>query len=259
MPQFLEYFFTPEDAKFLASLGFNCVRIPVNYRHFIDGRDPSVIKAEGFRLVDRIVDACAAEGIYTIIDMHTFPGGQNHGWHSDSGINKPLFWEFKDLQDRMVNLWVEIAKHYKGNTWVNIPKPIQSHIQVELTFWDKVAGYNPMNEPADPEQVQLQAFYSRIEKAIHQVDPDHILFLDGNTYAMDFSAFKEVLPNCVYSIHDYATMGFPAGEPYVGSPEQNEALQKQYERKAKFMKTHKVPVSGALWFAVCLYPVADLG
>ncbi|KAK0707133.1 glycoside hydrolase superfamily [Lasiosphaeria miniovina] len=220
--KFLEYFFTSSDAKFLASLGINCVRIPINYRYFMDDLNPSVIKPEGFKLVDRIVDACAAEGLYTILDMHTFPGGQNQGWHCDTGIHKALFWEFKDLQDRMVNLWVEIAKHYRGNTWV--------------------AGYNPMNEPGDPDHVNLQAFYRRVEKAIREVDAHHMLFLDGNTYAMDFSAFKEVLPNCVYAIHDYATMGFPAGEPYVGSPAQKERLQKSYERKVEFMKAHGVPI-----------------
>lgn len=220
--KFLEYFFMPEDAKFLASLGLNCIRIPINHRHFMDDLNPSVIKPEGFRLIDRIVDLCAAEGLYTILDMHTFPGGQNQGWHSDSGIHKALFWDFKDFQDRMVNLWVEIARHYKGNTWV--------------------AGYNPMNEPADPKHVDLQAFYSRVEPAIRAVDPDHILYLDGNTYAMDFSAFKEVLPNCVYAIHDYATMGFPAGEPYTGTAEQKDFLQKSYERKVQFMKQHKVPI-----------------
>lgn len=32
--QFLEYFFTEEDAKFFKSLGLNCIRIPFNYRHF---------------------------------------------------------------------------------------------------------------------------------------------------------------------------------------------------------------------------------
>lgn len=100
-----------------------------------------------------------------------------------------------------------------------------------------------MNEPADPSHVGLQAWYKRAEKAIREVDPDHILFLDGNTYSMDFTAFKEVLPNCVYAMHDYATMGFPAGDPYVGSPEQNDFLQRQYNRKVEFMKAHGVPVS----------------
>ncbi len=84
----------------------------------MDDMNPSVIRPEGFRLVDRIVDAGAAEGIYTIIDLHICPGGQNQGWHSDSGIHKAMFLDFKDLQDRVVDLWVAIAKHYAGNTWV---------------------------------------------------------------------------------------------------------------------------------------------
>lgn len=110
----------------------------------------------------------------------------------------------------------------------------------------KVAGYNPMNEPADPKHTGLQVFYSRVERAIREVDPDHILFLDGNTYSMDFTAFKEVLPNCVYAIHDYASMGFPGGDPYVGTPEQKEFLQRQYNRKVEFMKAHEVPVRTSL-------------
>lgn len=91
----------------------------MNHRHFIDDRNPSVLKPDGFKLLGRIIDACASQGIYTVIDMHTFPGGQNHGWHCDSAVNKPLFWDYKVLQDQMINLWVEIAKYYKGNTWVS--------------------------------------------------------------------------------------------------------------------------------------------
>lgn len=49
-------------------------------------------------------------------------------------------------------------------------------------------------------------FYERVEKAIRAVDPNHILWLDGNTFAMDFKAFKSTLPNCVYALHDYAVV-----------------------------------------------------
>lgn len=75
------------------------------------------------------------------------------------------------------------------------------------------------------------------------MDPDHILFLDGNTYAMDFTGFEEVLPNCVYAIHDYASFGFPAGDPYVGTPKQKEALRRSYERNVEFIKGRGVPIS----------------
>lgn len=98
-----------------------------------------------------------------------------------------------------------------------------------------------MNEPASPEQHLVPAFYERIEKAIRTVDPNHILFLDGNTYSMDFSAFKNVLPNTVYAFHDYATYGFPMREQYVGTEEQKQHLQRQFDRKMQFMKEKGVP------------------
>lgn len=86
---------------------------------------------------------------------------QNADWHCDSGIHVALFWEHKEFQDRPIRLWEAIAARYKGNAWV--------------------AGYNPLNEPADEEHVRLLDWYKRVEEAIRKVDPEHILFLDGNT------------------------------------------------------------------------------
>lgn len=112
------------------------------------------------------------------------PGGQNPDWHSDNPTSYAAFWDYKDHQDRTVWLWEQIASRYKTNPWV--------------------AGYNPLNEPCDPQHVRLPAFYARVEKAIRAIDPDHILWLDGNTFAMEWKGFDTVLPNCVYAMHDYA-------------------------------------------------------
>jgi hypothetical protein len=38
--------------------------------------NPRVLKTEGFKHLDRVVDLCAKHGIYTILDLHTLPGGQ---------------------------------------------------------------------------------------------------------------------------------------------------------------------------------------
>ena len=54
--KWLEYFFTNADAKYFASLGLNCIRIPFNYRHFEDDMNPRVLKDEGFKHLDRVVD-----------------------------------------------------------------------------------------------------------------------------------------------------------------------------------------------------------
>ncbi|KAG9043304.1 hypothetical protein FS837_009767 [Tulasnella sp. UAMH 9824] len=199
--KFLEYFFTEKDAQFFASLGFNCIRIPLNYRHIEDDANPGVFLERGFQWLDRVINLCAAEGIYTIIDLHAAPGGQNGDWHCDTGIHMAFFWEYVEFQNRTIAIWEELARRYKGNTWV--------------------AGFNPLNEPCDEEHYRLLAFYERVEKAIRAIDPDHILFWDGNTFAADFSKFGDPLPNSVYAIHDYSNFGFPSSpEPYKGTPEQ---------------------------------------
>ena len=100
--------------------------------------------------------------IYTILDLHAAPGGQNQDWHSDNPTGYAAFWDHKHFQDRVVNLWKVIAKRYRGNPWI--------------------AGYNPLNEPADSEWTRLLCFYDRIEAVIRGIDPEHILFLEGNTY-----------------------------------------------------------------------------
>ncbi|KAF4833678.1 Beta-xylosidase [Colletotrichum tropicale] len=235
----LHYYFTEADAALFASLGLNCLRVPFNYRHFMDDDNPGVIKKSGFELLDRVVNFCAKYNIYVILDLHAVPGGQNQDWHSDSGISRALFWEFKDFQDRAIQLWEALATHYKGNK--------------------VIAGYNPLNEPADPKHTRLIAWYERAEKAIRAIDPDHILFLDGNTYAMDFSAFnpEKTLPNSVYSCHDYSLYGFPLPEQYDGTDAQKQKLRASLKRKVEFMQKAGVPIWNGEWGPVYQDPATD--
>ncbi|KAF2503107.1 putative glucanase [Lophium mytilinum] len=218
----LENFFTEADAKFVASKGLNCLRIPFNYRHFEDDMNPRVLKEKGFKHLDRVIDLCAKEKIYTILDMHTVPGGQNPDWHADNRTNYAAFWDYKDHQDRTIWLWEQIAARYKDNAWV--------------------AGYNPINEPCDPEHWRLPAFYARLEPAIRKIDPHHILWLDGNTFAMEWKFFEEPLPNCVYALHDYTMFGFPKGQIYTGAQHQKNALELQLLQKAEIMYKFKTPI-----------------
>jgi endoglucanase len=45
--------------------------------------------------------------------------------------------------------------------------------------------------------------------AVRPVDPEHIVFLEGNTFSMDFSGFDKVFPNTVYAVDDYCGFSFP--------------------------------------------------
>ena len=240
----LHHFFTDSDAAYFASLGLNCIRIPFNYRHFIDDMDPDNLKQSGFDWLDRCVDICARHNLYAVLDLHAVPGGQNQDWHSDSGLSHAAFWDFKDHQDRAIQLWVALAKHYKGNPFI--------------------AGYNLLNEPADESKTasghygdRLIKWYERVEKKVRTVDPDHMIFIDGNTYAMDFRAFPDKpLPNAVYACHDYSFLGFPIGEQYEGSEDQNAKLRSSFERKVQFMREKNVPIWNGEFGPVYHYAIA---
>ncbi|EMD35775.1 glycoside hydrolase family 5 protein [Gelatoporia subvermispora B] len=230
--KFLEHFFAEPDAAFFKSLSLNCIRIAIGYRHFEDDMNPRVLKPSCFKHLDRVVAACAKHGIYTILDMHTAPGGQNGGWHSDHGTHIASFWMHKDFQDRLVWLWREVADHYKDEKWI--------------------AGYNPMNEPADPEHSGLVSYYDRVHAAISSVDTNHILFLDGNTYATDFSGFPEDAatrwPGAAYAIHDYSVYGFPkTPEPYARTEEQLRRMRRSYEKKREWMDQRGLCVWNGEW------------
>jgi len=224
--EFYKNYFTVPDAEYIQSLGLNLVRIPINYHLFEDDMDPGVIKEEAFEHLDRVIDLCAKHHIYTIIDLHALPGFQNQHWHSDNPTHKALFWVHKDFQDRALHLWEVVAEHYKDQPWV--------------------AGYDLINEPADPTGKKVFPYYKRLYDAIRKKDPNHIIFLEGNRYSIDFDMFTEIWDNVVYANHDYAGPGFMDGGDYPGYSRgryiNKDTLEQDFLKKSEFMFSHHVPV-----------------
>jgi endoglucanase len=223
---FLTHFFGAEDAAFIASLGLNCVRIPVNYRHWEDDARPGEIDPRGFAHLDRAIDACAAAGLYTVIDLHAVPGAQNHHWHSDNPFHRPLFWQHRQFQDRAVGLWEAIASRYADRP--------------------EVAGYNLLNEPADASGTALVDFYRRLVAAVRAVDGRHMVFLDGNRYAREFPGFGDPFENAVYSVHQYPEPGAADGGPYpgitAGHHVDRRAVEAEFRTMTRYMHERDLPV-----------------
>ncbi|WP_406047071.1 glycoside hydrolase family 5 protein [Kribbella sp. NBC_00889] len=224
--RFYETFFADADAAYLASLGLNCVRVAINYRHFEDDDRPGHLKDEGFRLLDRAVDICTRHGLYVVIDLHAAPGFQNQRWHSDNPTHTSLFWRHRDFQDRVVHLWEALADRYRDSPWV--------------------AGYNLLNEPADPSGEVVGAFYTRLRTAIRAIDPETVLFLDGNRHATEFGLFGEPWPNTVYSVHDYALAGFADAGDYPGISRgryvDQDTVEAKFLERTQYMRETGTPI-----------------
>ncbi len=226
--RFLDAFFSEADAEYMASLGLNHVRIPFNYRHFESDDRPFELKEQGFALLDRAVQDCARHGLYVILDFHALPGSQNQHWHSDNPTHWSHFWSQRHFQDRAVHLWEALADRYRGNPWI--------------------AGYNIMNEPGDAGGKAIKPFYDRAVEAVRAVDPDHVIFLDGNRYSTDFTPFEgfDVYPNVVYAAHDYKTPGLVFGGPYPGVTKgqyvDRDEVERGFVKRTEFMRQTGTPI-----------------
>jgi hypothetical protein len=184
-------YITETDIQRLAELGYNSVRPALNSRLFLDANNAPDLQAEGFQLLDRLVSACKAHGVYVVIDMHAAPGGQTGQNIDDSANNEPELFTNPKHQDELVALWEALARRYKDEP--------------------AVAGYDLLNEPlpartgaAHAHKAQLEPLYRRVTAAIRAIDPKHIIILEGADWSNDWSVFTKPFDrNLVYQFHYY--------------------------------------------------------
>ena len=109
-----------------------------------------------------------------------------------------------------------------------------------------MAGYNIMNEPADPKGSRVEPFYRRVMQAVRAIDSDHMLFLEGNRYSTEFHMFGDPLPNVVYTNHDYALAGFMDAGPYPGVSRgeyvDRQALEDKFLKRSEYMLEYDIPM-----------------
>ncbi|EHO43111.1 glycoside hydrolase family 5 [Caldithrix abyssi DSM 13497] len=178
---------TRADIQLIASWGFNLIRLPFNYRLLSPEGQPGVYLEEGFAVIDSLIEWCRAHRLYVVLDMHCAPGGQNADNISDSDGFEARLWTETANQDRTVEIWQKIAQRYANDT--------------------TVVGYDLLNEPVLPQgypATELRSLYMRITSAIRQVDPNHIVFIEGNWYGTDFTSLTPPWDaNLSYSFHKY--------------------------------------------------------
>ncbi len=183
--KYRENYVTRADIAMLHRAGFNAVRVPMHYQ-FFESDD-----AEGFRLLDRVVGLCRAEGLYVILDMHAAPGGQT-GANIDDSAGYPWLFQSPQEQQHLAAIWRRLAKHYRDEP--------------------AVLGYDLLNEPIPhfaqlrPLHASLEPVYKQVVQAIREVDTHHIVFLGGAEWDTDFTVFgKPFDRNAVYTFHKYWT------------------------------------------------------
>ena len=181
------------DIDSMKAWGFNSVRLPMHYNLFTLPIEEEPVPGEntwleiGFELTDSLISWCKQNELYVVLDLHAAPGGQGYDAAiSDYNPANPSLWQSEENRNKMVALWKRLAEIYSDEDWV--------------------AGYDLLNEPNWdlPGNTAMRALYEEVTDSIRTVDPDHIIFIEGNWWANDFTGLTPPWDdNLVYSPHKY--------------------------------------------------------
>lgn len=218
-------FIKKSDFDHVAELGFNCIRLPFHY-NLLEPQAGFYSEA-GLDILDDVLDWAGENRLYVILDMHAVPGAQNADWHSDS-TGEALFWKNADYRRRALDLWKMLAGRYKDKEYL--------------------AGYDVLNETVWPDAKALNGYYHDAIAAIRSVDQNHIIFLEGNTWATDVACLDQFEDdNYALSIHSYEplsfTFNFVPHLRYPGRASSNATLiQKHLAQYKEISDRRQVPV-----------------
>lgn len=190
---FLNNMITEKDVDALKKWGFNSIRLPMHYNLFTLPVEKEPIEGQntwlktGFKLTDNLLSWCKKYKIYLILDLHAAPGGQGTDRPiADVDTLKPSLWESEANQKKTIALWKKLAEKYKDEEWIG--------------------GYDLINETNYKLEgnIALKNLFSGITNEIRRIDRKHIIFIEGNQFANDYTGLTPPWDNnIVYSFHKY--------------------------------------------------------
>lgn len=173
--------FQEEDFQIVSDLGFDFVRLPVNYR-FWSPDEPFQIEEDKMGFLDEAIAWGQRYGIHVNLALHRAPGycvAKNPAEPFD------LFTDEKGLQVFMLH-WRTLTKRYRGIG--------------NLSF-------NLVNEPANVTPEQHARVMRHAADAIHEADPSRLCIADGYAFGNEPSLALADLGVTAQSCRGYLPKG----------------------------------------------------
>lgn len=150
--------FVESDFEWIAELGFNFVRLPMDYRCWIESGDWTKLREDVLREIDEAVQFGEKYGIHVCINFHRAPG------YTVARPPEPKsLWTDEEAQRVCAMHWGHFAKRYKG-----LPNS-------QLSF-------NLFNEPARIDPQVHRKVVERMLEAIREQDEQRLVICDGRDW-----------------------------------------------------------------------------
>lgn len=172
-------FFTEKDVKYIASLGFDHIRIPIDEEQMFD--EAGNKEPEAFALLHRAIKQCLQENLRVIVDLHIL---RSHHFNAE---DKPLFFKAA-AQEAFYECWRKLSAELR-----NYPT--------------SMVAYELMNEPVadDPEDWNLIAYTCYLE--VRDREPERVVVIGSNRWQSHETVKDLKVPegdrNIIISFHYY--------------------------------------------------------
>ena len=185
--EYFNTFITEEDIEEIAALGFDHVRVPVDY-NVLEDEEGNVLEA-GFNHLEDCRRWCADRGLNMLIDLH-----ECYGYSFDplKDMDRRAFFYDEALQARFLNLWREIAERFKDHADQIAFEPLN-----EIVLYDVAQAWNDLA--------------GRYIKLMRSIIPDCRLVIGGVCYNSVLTVPLLDLPTTegiIYNFHCYEPLIF---------------------------------------------------
>jgi aryl-phospho-beta-D-glucosidase BglC (GH1 family) len=179
--------FTEKEFRLIHELGFNFVRLPLDYRTYTQPGNWDQFLESEVQEIDNAVNWGMQYDVHVCINLHRAPGFCVN--ETTLPPNQRLnLWTDTVAQDAFVMHWEFFASRYK-----DIPQ-------------DKLS-FNLVNEPANVTAEVYIPIMQRAIEGIHNISPDRIIFVDGLEYGRILLPELKDEPYIAQAIHCYDPFG----------------------------------------------------
>lgn len=146
--------FTRDDVAFLAGLGFDHLRLPVDEEQLWD--EAGKPEPEAFALLDQALDWCAEHGLRAIVDLHILRS------HHFNNRERPL-WTRPEAQERFLQCWRDLSAALGR-------RPVER------------VAYELMNEPVADDPEDWNRLVARATAVVREREPRRTVVVGSNRW-----------------------------------------------------------------------------
>lgn len=172
-------FITEEDVKFIASIGYDHIRLPIDEEQMWDSLGNK--EAEAFQLMHNAIEWARSNKLRILIDLHILRS------HHFNEAEKPL-WTQPEAQERFFQCWRELSE--------------------ELSRYPRgLVGYELMNEPVADDPEEWNVLVEKATAAVREKEPNRVIVIGSNRW-QSADTFDDLRvpandPNIILSFHFY--------------------------------------------------------